>query len=49
VELELDGVGAALGRDLGEADRVAETAVVIHPGLGDQEHAHAVGDASFAP
>ena len=38
VELELDGVGAALGGDLREPDRVAEAAVVVHAGLGDDVH-----------
>ena len=49
VELELDRVGAALGRDLRQADRVAEAPVVGHAGLGDDvDRAHR-GDASFAP
>ena len=48
VQLELDRVDAALGRDLRHADRVAEAPVVGHPDFGDDvDRAHR-GDASFA-
>ena len=48
VQLELDRVDAALGRDLRHPDRVAEAPVVGHPDLGDDvDRAHR-GDASFA-
>jgi hypothetical protein len=47
VQLEFDGVGTALRGDLRHAHRVAETAVVVHPGLGDDVHGAHVGDASF--
>jgi hypothetical protein len=39
VQLELHCIGAALRGHLGEADRVAEAAVVVHSCLGDHEDA----------
>ena len=49
VELELDRVGAALGGDLREPDRVAEAAVVVHARLGDDVHPLHPGDRSRVP
>jgi hypothetical protein len=49
VQLELDGVDAALGGDLGHPDRVAQAPVVGHAGLRDDVDRSHPGDASFVP